>query len=433
MSLLSVPFEITTRWGDTLLEIDHADASFALCGVPLIADGALVAPPTGRVALVDYEIRAVTPPIRELPLARTDDRRVVPYLVAALAVHLAVWALAAQETVERAAPVATAPRLRAAAVSRAFDDEHAELPDAASIDRGDDTKGDGRAAAARGSEGRAGAPQAPRNRGQIAAANTGEEPQLAKAEQLERARHAGILGDTKVLADQFRSLTGDDKLTSGFDDRHDVTAAFDGADGAARGTFGMGRIGEGIGGGGLHTIGRADEGGAFSAGTSHGHAWGGSTAFPTTSWSEPWNGRYDAAYIPARLGIRAPRVVICGEPYRERCHVTGGLDPAIVRRYVRRDLAHLSYCYDKELLARPNLAGGPLFIDFAINANGRVEGGKTANFDAAVSSCVADVFARMEFPAAAETRVEYVLVFGGAPQIEVGNGGPAGEGRPSRK
>lgn len=408
-----VPFEITTRWDDTLLDVSHTEGSFAICDVALIADGALVAPASGRIALIDYEIRAVARPDRALPLARTDDRRVLPYVAATLALHLALWGVATTEPAERTASVATKPRLRAATISHAFSDARAELPDVVTDDRAHDTKGNGRAAAARGSEGLAGAALAPRERGHVATQNTGEEPQLAKAALIEQARHAGILGSTQVLAEQFRSLTGDDKLTSGFDDRRDVTASFDGGDGASSGTFGMGRSGFGTGGGGLgNTIGTGDHRGSFSAGTTHGHAWGGSLAAPAeTSWGQTWNGGYDGSYHPIRHFPSPVSVKLCGDPYRERCRVTGDLDPAIVRRYVKRQIGRLTICYEKQLLADPGLAAGPVFVDFAINPDGHVDGTTATELDPTVASCVRDVFAQLEFPAAGVTHVEYALVY----------------------
>lgn len=407
-----VPFEITTRWDDTLLEVSHIEGSFALCDVALIVDGALVAPSSGRIALIDYEIRAVARPTRALPLARTDDRRVVPYVAATLALHLALWGAATRGPAEPTAHVAIERKLRAATISHAFSDARAELPDVVTTDRAHDTKGNGRAAAARATEGLAGAPLASRERGHVATANTGEEPQLAKTAQIEQARHAGILGSAKVLDEQFRSLTGDDKLTSGFDDRHDVTASFDGGDGASRGSFGTGRGGVGTGGDGLYTMGSGGSRGSFSVGTTRGHAWGGSLAMPTErTWASTWNGTYEHAYHSiSHLGSPV-KVTICGAPYRERCRVTGDLDPAIVRRYVKRQVGRLSYCYEKQLLANRELAVGAVFVDFAIDPDGHVEGATATELDPTVASCVHDVFAQLEFPAAGMTHVEYALVF----------------------
>ena len=69
-------FEITTRWDGALLEVSHTEGSYALCDVALIVDGVVVAAPSGRIALIDYEIRTVDRPSRTLPRAPTDQRAV---------------------------------------------------------------------------------------------------------------------------------------------------------------------------------------------------------------------------------------------------------------------------------------------------------------------------------------------------------------------
>jgi hypothetical protein len=406
---IAVRFEITTRLGNTLLDVTHTEGTFALCDLVLVSDGTLIAPARGRVGLVDYDIRTVEPPNRELPLAHTDDRRAVPYIVAALAVHLAVWAAAKSEPAEPTAHAATKPRLRTAAIAHASD-HRAELPDAATTDRAHDTKGNGKAAAARGDEGRAGAAQAPRDAGHIAIANTGEEPQLAKAAAIAQARSAGILGDSKTMAEQFHTLGGTDAITSGFDDRKNVTAAADGADGAGRGAFGTGRSGEGTGGGGYRTMGTIGLG-SYSMGTTNGHAWGGSVEVPHDAQWSTWSGHYDGGYYPAGhlRSVSLPGVLICAGTYAARCHVAGDLDPAIVRRYVKRNIQKLAYCYEKELLAKPDLAG-PVLVGFAIT-NGHVEDATAAGLDPTVASCVRETVENIEFPSAGATRVDYVLVF----------------------
>jgi len=411
-----VPFEITTRWDDTLLDVSQAEDSFSLCDVVLVAYGELVAPASGRVGLVDYEIRTVTPPTRELPLARTDDRRVVPYLAAALAVHLVVWAAATSDPDALPPARAAKPRLRATPIVHASDDQRAELPDAVTDDRAHDTKGNGRAAAARGTAGLAGATIAPRDAGHIAVANTGEDAQLSKSAAVEQARRAGILGDTKVMQEQFRSLGGADQITSGFDDRQNVTASFDGGDGTSRG-FGTGRNGEGAGGGGTDTLGTIGRG-SYSNGTTLGHAWGGSTEAPPAHWATTWSGHYDGGYYPHRIAsVSTPYVSICGGAYSQRCRVAGDLDPAIIRRYVKRNIQKLAYCYEKQLLAKPDLRG-PVLVEFAIT-NGRVEGSTATGVDPTVASCVSDVISNIEFPSAGMTRVEYVLDFHAAGQDPV--------------
>ncbi len=46
-----------------------------------------------------------------------------------------------------------------------------------------------------------------------------------------------------------------------------------------------------------------------------------------------------------------PTVAI-GQP-----NAQGDLDKAIIRRYIKRNQQKIQYCYEKELLAKPNLSG----------------------------------------------------------------------------
>jgi hypothetical protein len=70
-----------------------------------------------------------------------------------------------------------------------------------------------------------------------------------------------------------------------------------------------------------------------------------------------------------------------------------------IRRYVRRHLAQISYCYEKVLVGNASLAG-TLSTTFVINENGTVSGATATGVDETVGACVADVLGRIEFPAA---------------------------------
>ena len=76
--------------------------------------------------------------------------------------------------------------------------------------------------------------------------------------------------------------------------------------------------------------------------------------------------------------------------------VTGDLDRAIIRRYLKRNLSRLQSCYEKELLATAGLAG-TVTAHFTIGSNGTVSGA-TATGVGAVATCVATVIAAIEFP-----------------------------------
>ncbi len=75
----------------------------------------------------------------------------------------------------------------------------------------------------------------------------------------------------------------------------------------------------------------------------------------------------------------------------------GDLDRSIVRRYVRRKLPRLKYCYQKQLQAHPELKG-TVEVDFEFSPRGEVTGAVAKGIDESVSSCVADVIKTIQFP-----------------------------------
>ena len=77
--------------------------------------------------------------------------------------------------------------------------------------------------------------------------------------------------------------------------------------------------------------------------------------------------------------------------------VTGDLAQAIVRRYLKRNIQKLTYCYEKELLQKPALAG-TITLAFGIAATGAVTSPEGSGVSPEVSKCVVDVVSRIEFP-----------------------------------
>jgi hypothetical protein len=100
------------------------------------------------------------------------------------------------------------------------------------------------------------------------------------------------------------------------------------------------------------------------------------------SWGAPVGGR--AALLP-RVKLEAPAV-------------HGDLSPAIVRRYLRRHLVRFQYCYEKEIVAKPDLAGGVIEMAFAIQSSGAVASATANGVDLAVSTCVANALRQIEYP-----------------------------------
>ena len=107
--------------------------------------------------------------------------------------------------------------------------------------------------------------------------------------------------------------------------------------------------------------------------------------------------------------IAAVPTVTIGQPVA----VAGSLDTPMIRRYIHRYLDKIRYCYEKRLLAKPELAG-QISTQFVIDATGHVSAGSASGFDAEVASCVAGVVKNIEFPAApggGRVQVSYPFTF----------------------
>jgi hypothetical protein len=127
-------------------------------------------------------------------------------------------------------------------------------------------------------------------------------------------------------------------------------------------------------------------------------------------WGHPGELRRDGA---------VPTIHLCGRPEgsanRHSCvKVVGTYDKALIRRYIRRNLDKLQYCYEKALLADPSLEGTVETV-FVIAPTGRVASATATGVSPAVSSCVEDVLRAIEFPrataAAESTEVHYPFTF----------------------
>jgi hypothetical protein len=148
------------------------------------------------------------------------------------------------------------------------------------------------------------------------------------------------------------------------------------SNGAMAGGFGFGRAGFGPGGGGTGwgTIGTGRYG-------TIGHGSGTGTGYGAGGGRGGMRGRTSA--VP-KLRLGQPTI-------------TGNLDAAIVRRYVKRNIQKISYCYEKQLLATPGLAG-TVSTKFTIDTDGKVSASTADGVDAEVSGCVAGVLGGIEFP-----------------------------------
>ena len=226
-------------------------------------------------------------------------------------------------------------------------------------------------------EGKMGKKDSNRAEGQYKMQKTQEDPQLARQQAIEQARTAGILGSTALVqGGAFASLTGTGDVSSGFDDSNIYGGLLGNEAGEMNGGFGFGRSGFGPGGGGTGwgTIGTGKYG-------TIGHGSGTGSGYGVGNGRGGMRGR--TAAVPT---------VSIGQPSAQ-----GDLDKAIIRRYIKRNIQKIQYCYEKQLLAKPTLAG-TVSTQFFISPNGNVTSSQGSGVDPEVSACVADVIHGIEFP-----------------------------------
>jgi hypothetical protein len=167
-------------------------------------------------------------------------------------------------------------------------------------------------------------------------------PAGARVEAIEQARNAGALGSAA-----FASLTGTADFSTGLDDAS---------------VYG-GLLG--------NQMGRAS-GQGWSVGAARGSIRRHVAAMPTVSIAMPV--------------------------------AAGSLDKTTIKRHIKRRIQQISYCYERELLARPQLEG-TVMTRFRL-LRGRVLHVEASGVDPTVARCVADVIATIEFPSTDEGAIE---------------------------
>jgi hypothetical protein len=205
------------------------------------------------------------------------------------------------------------------------------------------------------------------------------DPHLAKKLAEENAKNAGILGVLKMNeGSHLASIFGRDTALG--NDPSDVLGGLVGNQiGEAYGVGGLGLVGTGSGGGGtgegtigLGNLGTIGKGGGGGNGSGYGRGAGG-------------------------LGGRRARApdVIPGQ-----AQVRGSLDKEIIRRIIRRHINEVKYCYEQELLKKPEL-GGRILVQFTISAGGQVVTSVLQNStmgNTRVEMCTVQAVRRWEFP-----------------------------------
>ena len=114
---------------------------------------------------------------------------------------------------------------------------------------------------------------------------------------------------------------------------------------------------------------------------------------------------------PVRLPAGAvPRVTI------ETPSVAGDLDVGTVKSILRRHVAKFQYCFEKQLLVKPMLAGGVIETGFAVQSTGLVASPRADGIDPEVAKCAAKALESVAFPApldgnqvqvTAQVRIDY--------------------------
>jgi pSer/pThr/pTyr-binding forkhead associated (FHA) protein len=348
-----------------------------------------------RAGKATFLVSAVPQPKRYVsPLFATLESRVLVYFAGSLAVHLGFWLILDQIPIEDSGAnvdLASREDLTNRSNSTAQDDppppEEEDKPD----DGADESGGTGTAMALE--EGKMGKKDSDRAEGQYKMKKEQEDPQLARQQAIEQARNAGILGSTALTqGGAFASLTGTGDISSGFDDGNIYGGLLGNEAGEMNGGFGFGRSGFGPGGGGTGwgTIGTGRYGTiGHGSGTGSGYGVGGGRG--------GMRGR--TAAVPT---------VAIGQP-----NAQGDLDKAIIRRYIKRNQQKIQYCYEKELLAKPNLSG-TVMTNFLITPNGNVSSSSGSGVDPNVANCVAEVIRNIEFPkpkGGGNVQVNYPFIF----------------------
>jgi len=326
-----------------------------------------------------FLISSVPAPRRHVtPLFATMETAVLAYFGGSLLVHLALlallWGIPPDPTSLSDDNIDNAGRL-SSVQSKPQEDPKTEEE---KLDSGDDDASGGTGTKMALEEGKMGKKESTRQSGQYAMKNNNADPQLAKQQAIDNARKAGVLGVLqKAPGGAFASLTGTADFSSGLDDR-DVYGGLIGNEvGEMAGGWGYGLSGVGPGGGGTGwgTIGTGKYG-------LIGHGSGTGSGYGSGSGRGGMRGR-KASAPQIRIG---------------NASATGDLDKNIIRRYIRRKLPRIRYCYEKELVVKPSLSG-TVVTQFQISPLGVVQGATAGGMgDKSVEECVADAIRSIQFP-----------------------------------
>ncbi|HEY3356314.1 MAG TPA: TonB family protein [Polyangia bacterium] len=205
------------------------------------------------------------------------------------------------------------------------------------------------------------------------------DPHMAKMLAEDAAKKAGVLGIFKAAqGSHIASIFGRDSAL-GNDAVNALGGLIGNQIGEAYGVGGLGLVGTGRGGGGtgegtigLGNLGTIGKGGGGGYGSGYGRGMGG-------------------------IGTRRAGTpdVIPGQ-----AQVRGSLDKEIIRRVIRSHIKEVKFCYEQELLRKPDLYGR-VTIQFTITPMGSVSSSAVQSStmgNAKVEQCIARAVQRWEFP-----------------------------------
>ena len=335
-----------------------------------------------NIGLTSFKVSAVAKPATQSGPLFAVSSRTLSYFAGSLGAHLAAVLLLAQIPMEDGSASFDLAALEPTDI-HAVNNNNEDLPPTPPEDKADAT-GAGKDASGKSmqlDEGTAGTTASNRVDSHMRIKNNNTEDTFAQRQAaIEEARNAGILGSESLSKGAlFADIASQANIPSGPDDA-DVWGAIYGAEGEGYGTFGYGRHNFGPGGGCYGTD-------CGLIGTPSGYGKIGLGKFPGSGWDGgiggPVGQRKHKAEVPGP---------VVGQPI-----TTGNLDKSIIRRYIKRNLEKISYCYEKQLLANPTLEG-TVTVQFFISPTGAVTSSTGKGMSDEVASCVAGVVSAIEFP-----------------------------------
>lgn len=341
-----------------------------------------------RIGHASFFVRGMVAPARTAPPAMGWDRRVLAFVAASAVVHLGVWGFlrtVPPDMMGAPADHSIDEQSSVRAVTTSREDEVPPPPEDGDADSSG-SEGMSSPTAVALDDGTLGERDPNPTPARLRVMDRGLTPQMARERAIAQAAEAGILGSTIFTGPISVADAG--SIASGFDDM-DITGGFydGGGQGAPAGSFGWGVRGTGTGCGtiaGVNCRGIASD--PFATSGNDGTDWNGPIGGP----GGPGRDKTRVAAVPTAKLLEP---TTCGpNSASEDC-----LDRAMIRRYVKRHLEKIRYCYEKELLVQPGLEGTVTAL-FTINGNGVVVDSKASGVDANVSGCIAQVVSNISFP-----------------------------------